>query len=130
VRFEWAIPFASLPRRLAPSAPIEPTGATYLWLDLAGAPPDAELTVVFDWELGALFRWALIKVDPSGMEAGRVAVAGVYGTTHVERTVVELNGLSGVMVVGVNAGSTDRSHPFDPDDAPFMPRSYTVTFVK
>ncbi len=34
VRFEWAVPFASLPRRLAPLAPIEPTGMTYLWLDL------------------------------------------------------------------------------------------------
>jgi hypothetical protein len=130
VRFEWAIPFASLPRRLAPSAPIEPTGATYLWLDLTSAPPGAELTVVADWELPSLFRWALIKVDRSGMEAGRVTVAGVYGDSHVERTVVGLADLAGIMVVGVNAGSADRSRPFDPDEAPFMPHSYTVTFAK
>src|SRR5262249_17022672 len=129
-RFEWAVPFASLPRRLAPSAPIEPTGATYLWLDLASAPPDAELTVVADWELPSLFRWALIKVDRSGMEAGRLEVAGVYGDSHVERTVVGLADLAGIMVVGVNAGSADRGHPFDPDEAPFMPHAYTVTFAR
>jgi hypothetical protein len=130
VRFEWAVPFASLPRRLAPTVPIEPTGATYLWVDVAGAPPGAELTVVADWELPALFRWALIKVDQSGVEAGRVSVAGIYGDSHVERTVVGLDGLAGVLVVGVNAGSIDRSHPFDPDEMPLMPHSYTVTFAK
>jgi hypothetical protein len=27
----------------------------------------------------------------------------------------------------VNTGSMDRSRPFDPDEGPFMPRSYTVT---
>jgi hypothetical protein len=27
-------------------------------------------------------------------------------------------------------GSTDRGHPFDPDEAPFMPHSCTVTFAK
>ena len=45
---------------------------TYLWLDLAGAPPDAELTFVADWELPAVFRWSLVKVDKNGAEAGRV----------------------------------------------------------
>jgi hypothetical protein len=33
VRFDWSIPYASLPRRLAQLHPIEPTGAAYLWLD-------------------------------------------------------------------------------------------------
>jgi hypothetical protein len=130
VRFEWAVPYDSLPRRLAPAAPIEATGMTYVWLDLAGAPPGAELTFVADWELPSLFRWSLVKVDKEGAEAGRVEVAGLFGSNHVERTVVGLDGLAGVMVVGVNAGSIDRSHPFDPDEQPLMPHSYTVTLVK
>src|SRR6185369_4546292 len=98
------------PRRFAPAAPLDPTGMTYLWVDLAGAPPDAELTFVADWELPALFRWALVKIDKDGAEAGRIDVAGVFGSSHAERTVAKLDGLAGIAVVGVNAGSVDRSH--------------------
>jgi hypothetical protein len=130
VHFEWAVPFASLPRRLAPAAPIEPTGMTYLWLDLATAPPGAELTFVADWEVPAMFRWALVKVDKNGAEAGRLDVAGVFGDHHAEKTLLGLDGLAGVVVVGVNVGSDDRSHPFDPDEQPLMPHGYTVTLVK
>ncbi|AUX27605.1 uncharacterized protein SOCEGT47_082010 [Sorangium cellulosum] len=133
VRFEWSLPYASLPRRVAPLRPIEPTGATYLWLDLedgaAAAGPDlkaAEITLVADWELPALFRWAIVKVDRQGAEAGRVEVAGIYGSTRAQRTVVGLDGLAGLLIVGVNAGSMIRSRPFDPDEAPFMPHAYTV----
>jgi hypothetical protein len=57
---------------------------------------------------------------------GRVDVAGIYGETRAQRTVVGLEGLAGLLVVGVNAGSDDRSRPFDPDDAPHAPRGYTV----
>lgn len=127
VFFEWSVPYASLPRRLAPARPLEPTGATYLWLDLAGAPKDAEITFVADWELPAVFRWTLVKVDRTGAEAGRIDVAGVFGSSHVERTVVLREELAGVIVVGAFTGPLDRSQPFDPDDAPFMPHSYEVT---
>jgi hypothetical protein len=127
VRFEWSVPFASLPRRLAPLRPIEPTGATYIWLDLEGAPAGFGLTFVADWELDVLFRWALVKVDKSGREVSRVTVPGIFGSTHVEQTVVGLDNLAGVLIAGVNTGSMDRSRPFDPDEGPFTPRSYTVT---
>jgi len=130
VRFEWAVPYDSLPRRLAPGAPIEAMGMTYLWLDTSSAPPGAELTFVGDWELPSVFRWALVKVDRSGAEAGRVDVVGVFGANHAERSVVKLDGMAGVLVVGVNAGSMDRSHPFDPDEQPLMPHAYTVTLAK
>jgi hypothetical protein len=130
VRFEWAVPFTSLPRRLAPTRPLDPTGATYLWIDCADAPASAELTFVADWELPSIFRWALVKIDKTGAESGRVDIAGVYGDSHAERSVVGLSGLAGVLVVGINGGSTDRGHPFDPDEAPFMPHSYTVTLAK
>ncbi|WP_438026167.1 hypothetical protein [Sorangium sp. So ce233] len=133
VRFEWSLPYATLPRRVAPLRPIEPTGATYLWLDLsaesAAGGPDlktAEITFVADWELPALFRWAIVKVDRQGAEAGRVEVAGIFGSSRAQRTVVGLEGLAGLLIVGVNAGSMIRNHPFDPDDAPFMPHAYAV----
>jgi hypothetical protein len=126
-RLEWEVPYNSLPRRLAPRAPIEPTGATYLWVDARGAAPGAGLTFVADWEVPAVFRWSLVKVDQRGASVGRVDVATVFGSTHVERTVVDLDELGGVLVVGVNAGSADRSHPFDPGEQPLMPHGYAVT---
>lgn len=130
VRFEWSIPQGTLPRRVAPLRPVEPTGATYLWLDLSAGDELPEVTFVADWELGALFRWALVKVGRDGAEVGRVEVAGIYGDTRAERTVVGLGGLAGLLVVGVNAGSDDRSRPFDPDDAPPTPRGYTVWLTR
>lgn len=139
VFFEWSVPYSSLPRRLAPLHPLSPTGAAYVWLDLAGAPKDAEITFVADWELPAVFRWSLVKVDKNGAESGRIDVAGIVGTTHVERTVVLREELAGLIVVGTNTGGLDRTMPFDPDfgatgpasepsDAPpIMPHSYEIT---
>jgi len=111
---------------VAPLRPIEPTGATYLWLDLASAGGAAEVTFIADWELPSVFRWALVKVDREGAAAGRVDVAGIFGDTRAQRTVVGLDGLAGILIVGVNAGSLDRSSPFDPDETPAMPHAYTV----
>ncbi|WP_281326222.1 hypothetical protein [Polyangium sp. 6x1] len=130
VRFEWSVAYDSLPRRLAPLRPIESTGTTYLWLDLQGAPEDAEITFAADWELGVFFHWALVKIDRAGAEVGRVVLAGINGATHADRTIRDLRGLAGLLVVGVNAGSIDRSHPFDPDEGPDLPRAYTVTLYK
>ncbi|WP_281315980.1 hypothetical protein [Polyangium sp. y55x31] len=130
VRFEWSVTYDTLPRRLAPVRPIQPTGATYLWLDLQGAPEDAEITFAADWELGVFFHWALVKIDRTGAEVGRVAIAGINGATHADRSIRDLRGLAGLLVVGVNAGSIDRSHPFDPDEGPELPRAYTVTLYK
>lgn len=130
VRFEWSIPYDTLPRRVAPGTPLEATGMTYLWLDTTTAPEGAELTFVADWELPSVFRWALVKIDKTGAEAGRFDVGGIFGGSHAERTVVGVNGLAGVLVVGVNAGSMDRAHPFDPDEQPLMPHAYTVMFAK
>ncbi|MDI1429979.1 hypothetical protein [Polyangium sorediatum] len=130
VRFEWAVAYDTLPRRLAPLRPIEATGATYLWLDLQGAPEDAEITFAADWELGVFFHWTLVKIDHAGAEVGRATIAGINGATHADRTIRDVRGLAGLMVVGVNVGSIDRSHPFDPDEGPELPRAYTVTFYK
>ncbi|WP_156338060.1 hypothetical protein [Chondromyces crocatus] len=129
IRLDWSIPFASLPRRLAPLRPIEPTGATYVWLDLATVGDADEVTVVADWETTALFRWAVVRVDRAGAEAGRVEFGGVYGETRAQRTVIGLSGLSGLLVVGVNLGGDDRSQPFDPEH-PTSARGCTVWFAR
>lgn len=134
VFFEWSIPYSTLPRRVAPLHPLEPTGAAYVWIDLASAPKDGEITLVADWELPAVFRWTIVKVDKNGAETGRIDVAGIVGDTHVERTVVLREELAGLIVVGANTGGLDRTLPFDPDagedtpEAPaHMPHAYEIT---
>lgn len=127
VRFEWSVDYASLPRRLAPRAPIDATGMTYLWLDLGGAPAGASLTFVADWELPVLFRWALVRIGEDGTEEGRINVAGPYGKTQATQTLVNLGELSAVLIVGMNLGDIARDQPFDPDDAPHEAHGYTVT---
>jgi hypothetical protein len=126
-RFEWSVPWPSLPRRLAPLWPLEPTGVTYLWLDLASAPETASLRFVAEWEEGLVMRWALSKVDAAGREVGRLTAAGKWGDSRAHLTMADLDGLAGILVVGTHLGADDRSEPYDPDEAPARPALYAVT---
>lgn len=129
VRFEWSVPFSTLPRRLAPAAPIQPTGMTYLWLDLEDAPAGAQLGFRAEWESPVIFRWALVRVGRDGRERSRVIVVPEDKTTSAERNVADLDDLAGIAVVGVNVGDAAIDQPFDPDEAPFEPHGYAVTLA-
>jgi hypothetical protein len=127
IRFDWSVPYASLPRRLSPERPIEPTGATYVWIDLQGAPKNARLVFRAEWEAPVPFRWALVRVGSDGTETSRVLVTAQQKATSAERNLDALDGLSGVAVVGVNVGDLALDDPFDPDHAPYEPHSYVLT---
>ena len=114
VRFEWAVPHATLPRRLAQTRAVEPLGAAYIWLDLQGASPDAELTFLAEWEEPVAFRWALVKVDENGSPIATIEAVPILGQTKIEKTVRDLSGARGVVIVGVNEGEARRDEPFDP----------------
>ena len=58
-----------------------------------------------------------------------IEIKGVNGDVRAQKTVIGLADLAGVLVVGVNAGSIDRSHPYDPDDD-HAPSGFTVTLAK
>ncbi len=130
VRFEWAPTYASMPRRLAPARPLDALGSTYIWLDLASAPEKAEVTFVAEWEVPFLFRWALVKVDKSGADAGRIDVAPVFGQFRAEKTVRDVDGLAGLLIVGVNDGEWSKAQPFDPGEPRLDPKSYLVTLYR
>jgi len=127
VRFDWSIDYASLPRRLSPERPIDPTGSTYLWIDLRGAPPGAHLAFRMEWEAPVLFRWALVRIGPDGSEVSRVLITPQQKSTTAERNLDELGGLAGVALVGVNTGDLRLDDPFDPDVSPYEPHGYVVT---
>jgi hypothetical protein len=118
VRFEWSVPYATLPRRLGPARPIEATGSTYLWLDLADAPSGSGLVFDAAWEVAQVFQWALVRVDAQGREIGRQEVGGVFGNDRAQLTLEDLTDVAGILLVGVNLGGDDRSAPDDPDEPP------------
>jgi hypothetical protein len=130
VRFDWVIPFSSLPRRVMAARPLEPTGSIYIWLALDRVSSDATLGFQAVWEPPVAFRWTLVRVAPDGRELGRLHPAFQERGTQVEQTLVDLTGAAGILVVGTNLGGVELKHPFDPDVAPFEPHACTVYLAK
>ncbi len=127
VRFEWAVKHESLPRRLAQTRPVEPLGAAYLWLDLEKAKENAEVTFIFEWEEPVAFRWAIVKVDAQGSPVATFDVVPVLGQTKIEKTVRNLSGARGLVIVGLNEGEGRRDEPFDPGRRREPPHGWVVS---
>jgi hypothetical protein len=125
VRFDASFPFRSLPRRLG-LTPLDPTGAVYAWVDLEGAPPGATLALRAAWEKPVSMRWTALRVGPDGAERSRVPIAYEQGAFAAERRVLGLDGLAGVLVVGVNVGDEGPGSPFRPDEQPYEPHAGTL----
>jgi len=127
VTVDWDLPWPSKPRRLAPRAPVAPTGASYVVVRHAGAPPGARLRVEIEWEEHALFRWAFVKLDASGRELGRVPIPTRERAREAQMTLVDLDGVDRVLLVGANVG--DPAYRFDPDDEVWEPHGWLVTIA-
>jgi hypothetical protein len=128
VPVDWDIPWPTKPRRLAPRRPAYPTGASYLVVRRAGAPPGARLRAEIEWETHALFRWAFVKLDADGHEIGRVVIPTTERATQAQMTLVDLDAVDRVMLVGVNVG--DPAYAFDPDDEVWEPHGWMVTIAE
>jgi hypothetical protein len=129
VRFDWSLPLSSLPRRVA-CAPIEPTGATYVFVELDGVPLGTSLYFRAEWEHPEPFKWVIVRLGADGSELGRVDVPFQENGTGAEQRVAELETASALLIVGVNVGDVSASYPFDPDIAPFEPKRCTVFLAK
>jgi hypothetical protein len=127
VRFDWAVPYASLPRRLAPRAPIQPTGSTYVWVDTSKAAADRGLVADIQWETSFVYQWSAVRVDREGRELGRMTSGGVFGKDRAQLTVESLNGAAGLLLVGVSLGHDDRSSAFDPESGAPREAGYELT---
>jgi hypothetical protein len=130
-RYDWLVPFSSLPRRVRSSRAIDPTGAELIWLTIDQVPP-ADLVLGFqaEWEAPVAFEWRLISIDAQGRELGRVELPFQEQARSAEGRVVNLDGVRAVLAIGVNMGGVDASHPHDPDLDPFEPHACTVYFAK
>jgi hypothetical protein len=129
IRFDWRVPYHSLPRRVSPERAIDPTGATYIWIDLEGAPAKTRLVFRAEWEAPVPFRWALVRIGADGAEISRVLITPQQKATSAEKNLDALEGLAGVAVVGTNIGDLALDDPFDPDHTPYEPHSYVLTIA-
>jgi hypothetical protein len=129
VRFEWSVPFSSLPRRLSPARPIEPTGSVYFWLALDGSVDGRSIAFQADWEPPVSFRWVLAVIAADGHVVRRIDVPYLERETHVERIVGDLSGGAGLLASGTNLGGLGPTYPFDPDYEPYEPHGCTVYFA-
>jgi hypothetical protein len=127
-RVDWEIDWPEEPRRLASPASVAPTGAAYVAIRRASAPPiqgGARLRVEAEWEQHARMRWAVAKLDAGGKLLSRVIVGSPDRATGAQMTVVDADQAATLLVVGVSLG--DSAYPFDPDDETWEPHGWLLT---
>jgi len=130
VRFDWVLPWSTLPRRVAVNPPIDSTGSVLVWLDIDRDPENAALGFRAEWEAPVSFHWQLVRLDENGIAVGRMVLPYRERGTEAEATLENLAGVRAVIAVGTNLETVSLAHPFDPDVAPFEPHGVTVYFAR
>jgi hypothetical protein len=124
-RVSWHIPWPTQARRLAAPQALEPTGAGYVLVDRAGAPPGSRLRLEPEWEDFGRMRWFVVKLDAQGRELATLPIGSLDRGTHASITVESLDSVDRVLVVGVNVGSTESV--FDPTQGEWEPHGWLLT---
>ncbi|MFP6683686.1 MAG: hypothetical protein VB934_03200, partial [Polyangiaceae bacterium] len=62
-----------------------------------------------------------------GRELLRHTAPGIVGQNYVKLSVVKLDGVSSLLIIGTPTGSDNRDHPFDPEDGPPRRVSFVAT---
>ncbi len=125
VRPAWHVPWPANVRRLSSPEPVAPTGASYVLVDLDGAPRGSKLRLEAEWEDYGRMRWVALKLDEDGRAMATLPIGSTDRATRASMTVDSLDGVSRVLVVGANVGSTE--HPFDPDQGEWEPHGWLLT---
>lgn len=129
VRFDGSLRYDELPKRFS-FTPVYPTGATYTWVDLAGAPKDASIIVSMAWEEPITLKWSVLRIGADGQELSRVDITREPGVYEVQRTIFQLENAIALLIVGVSVGETNPAEPFKLDDAPYTPHGGTVYVLR
>src|SRR5690606_17223765 len=94
VRFDWVLPYSSLPRHVAGPYPVYPMGSAYIWVNLDKVPPDAQLGFRAEWEQPVQFQWAIVRVDAQGRAMSQLNLPYLERGTSVEKTLLNFQGAS------------------------------------
>ena len=118
-------PWPVSPRSFVSSDPPSPTGASYVSVGHAGAPPGAKLRFIAQWEDFGRMHWAVVKVGRSGETLGVLDVTSPPRATRAAMVVENLDEVDHLLLVGVNLGSTE--YAFDPAQGAWSPRGWLLT---
>ncbi len=125
-KVDWTIDWPTKPRRLSsPASGVAPTGTSIVAVHRAGATPGARLRIELEWETHAKMRWAVVKLDAAGHELGHLPIPTTDKATATQISLVDLDPVTTILVVGTNCG--DASYSFDPDDAIWEPHGWLLT---
>ncbi len=125
VQFAWDLPWPTRARRLVAPTPVSPTGASYIEISHAGAPPGARMRLEMEWEDYARMRWVALKFDGRGAVLAQIHVTSPDRATQAALTLEGLDGIDRVVMVGVNVGSTE--HKFSPAQGEWEPHGWLLT---
>ncbi len=126
VRFDASVPWSMLPRSITPAVPIEPTGSSYVWLDLTSAPKDAGLIVQARWELPTRFMFSLLRIGSDGSPVTQVNPPTLQRATEAQFTIDDVGGVAGLLIVACNTGPNLADLAFDPDTVPYSSSAYSL----
>jgi hypothetical protein len=124
-RLAWHVVWPTHARRLAAPEAIAPTGATFVRVDLAGAPVGGKLHVEAEWEDYARMRWVVVKLDATGRVLALKFVGSLDRSTQAAATVENLDSVDHVLVGGVNVGTTEQ--PVNPNQGEWESHGWLLT---
>jgi hypothetical protein len=127
VLYDWEIDFPDHARSLGSRRPLAPLGSAYFSIRTKDISPTSRLRIEASWEEHAKMKLAVVRLNDAGAELGRLVIGAPKKATNAQMTVVDLIGVSRVLIVAVNTG--DFAYPFDPDDMDWEPHELTVSIA-
>jgi hypothetical protein len=114
----WSLKSESLPRSIALADPLEPSGSTYVLVELQ--PEHRERVVAFrlNCEAPVSYVWSVVRLLPDFSRHSSVPVAYRERGGQADVRVTPQPSVSALLLVGTNMGGIDLAHPFDPDHGP------------
>lgn len=122
--WEWTVPVSTLPRRFAVRRGVEPTGMTFVRVELDVPPAGDAIEMDLAWEGGSRFAWRVLKLDSAGKIAGEVPVPPLETTRKITIEARHLSGVRAIVLCGVNLG--DPGRPWRPTEPPSPAHGYEL----
>src|SRR5690606_21939284 len=109
---------SSLPRTVAFSTPLEPTGAAYAEVVVSADEADQVFGFRMKCEAPVSYVWSVLRLDGQGREISRFPITFQERSSDASGRVLPAPSMRKLLVVGTNLGGVSLSHPFDPDHGP------------
>ena len=125
--FDWRIASSSLPRVVLTAYPVEPTGTTFVWIDVDTPFSEGDtLAMRAECEGPVSFAWEIVKLNGNVLEPSPIPTPYQERSTRTDRTITQLQNTRAVVIAGTNVGAISPAYPFDPDVMPYEPHACTI----